>query len=73
MIIYVTNTKVCKRTREASNIYEYQHLGQLIICGDFNSRIGDMPDQNDIEQVWILYQAEMLLTIILALLIVTSP
>ena len=27
-----------------TNIYEYQHLGQFIICGDFNSRIGDMPD-----------------------------
>ena len=27
-----------------TNIYEYQHLGQFIICGDFNSRIGDMAD-----------------------------
>lgn len=27
-----------------TNIYEYQPLGQFIICGDFNSRIGDMPD-----------------------------
>ena len=24
--------------------YDFQHLGKFIICGDFNSRIGDMPD-----------------------------
>ena len=27
-----------------TNIYDFQHLGKFIICGDFNSRIGDMPD-----------------------------
>ena len=27
-----------------TNIYEYQHLGQFIICSDFNSMICDMPD-----------------------------
>ena len=27
-----------------ANIYEYQHLGKFIICGDFNSRMGDMAD-----------------------------
>ena len=27
-----------------ANIYEYQHLGKFIICGDFNSRLGDMAD-----------------------------
>ena len=27
-----------------TNIYEYQHLGKFILCGDFNSRIGDMAD-----------------------------
>ena len=25
------------------HVYEYQHLSQFIICGDFYSRIGDMP------------------------------
>ena len=27
-----------------TNRYEFQHLGKFIICGDFNSRIGDTPD-----------------------------
>ena len=35
-----------------TNIHEYQHAGQYIICGDFNSRNGDVPDH--IEGVDIL-------------------
>ena len=27
-----------------TNIYEFQHLGKFVICGDFNSRIADMSD-----------------------------